>query len=69
MSFNLTKTLKNAGDKESIVSALQNRNRALEEQLSRRNEEVKDSNHLLRGILEAMGEGVLVTSGVDLVDP
>ena len=65
----MTKTLKNAGDKESIVSALQNRNRALEEQLSRRNEEVKDSNHLLRGILEAMGEGVLVTSGVDLVDP
>lgn len=69
VSFNLTETLKNAEDKDSLVGALQNRNRALEEQLSRRNEEIKASNHLLRGILDAMGEGVLVTSGDDISDP
>ncbi len=69
VSINLTEILKQADDTDSLVLALQNRAEQLEETLSERNRELQDSNDLLYGILENMGEGLMVTSGTDVNDP
>ena len=65
VSFHLTEALRVAGNNGSLVGSLRDRAEKLEEALSQRNAELESSNRLLAEVLDALGEGLLVTSGVD----
>lgn len=69
ISLHVSHATEQAGATSSLVFALKNRADALEEELSRRNAELEAKNELLIEVLEAMGEGLMVTSGADLYDP
>ncbi|MEM7471153.1 MAG: ATP-binding protein [Pseudomonadota bacterium] len=69
ISFHLTNAMQMAEENGSLLSSLQSRAEALEEALSQRNADLAASNRLLAEILEALGEGLLVTSHTDLRDP
>ena len=68
-SLNLTDVFRNADSSVSLVVDLQARTRDLEASLQRNEEVLEDQTHLLTEILQAMGEGLMVTSGRDVRDP
>ncbi len=69
VSFHLSNALSVAGDNGSLVGSLKSRADQLEAALSQRNQELENSNRLLAEVLDALGEGLLVTSGSDVDDP
>ncbi|MEM6303073.1 MAG: ATP-binding protein [Pseudomonadota bacterium] len=69
VSINLTEIMKQADDTDSLVMGLKSRADQLEKTLSEQNQALQASNELLQGVLEAMGEGLMVTSGTDPIDP
>jgi signal transduction histidine kinase/CheY-like chemotaxis protein len=69
ISFHLSKALDVAGGNGSLVGTLKDRADALELALSERNKELASSNRLLAEVLDALGEGLLVTSGEQLQGP
>ena len=69
MTIHLSRAMQAAQDNGSLLSTLQSRNAALEEALSQRNADLAASNKLRSEILEALGEGLLVTSHADLLHP
>ena len=69
ISFHLSEALRAADDNGSLMVSLQNRAERLEEALSQRNADLAASNRLLAEVLDALGEGLLVTSRSNLADP
>ncbi|WP_164512324.1 ATP-binding protein [Oceaniglobus ichthyenteri] len=62
ITFELSRTIQQAEETASLVYSLKSRADQLEKELSVRNKELESTNHLLTEIIEAMGEGLLVTS-------
>ncbi|MCY4334217.1 MAG: ATP-binding protein [Litoreibacter sp.] len=69
ITFDLGRAMAGAEENGSLLSSLKSRTAELEEALSQRNQDLAASNRLLAEILEALGEGLLVTSLTDLRDP
>lgn len=69
VSFHLSDALRAADDNGSLMVALKNRADQLERALSERNAELAASNRLLGEVLDALGEGLLVTSLTEITDP
>lgn len=69
VSFHLSEALRIAGDNGSLMGSLRNRAEELELALSQRNEELASSNRLLTEVLDALGEGLIVTKGSDTASP
>ncbi|MCC1494505.1 response regulator [Cognatishimia sp. F0-27] len=69
VSLNLSAVLRRTEQSDSLVASLKSRADTLEQQLTKSNAELSESNALLTGVLNAMGDGVMVTSGTDHTDP
>ncbi len=69
ISLNMTEALRRADDTESLIGGMAERTEALEESLSRGAAEQDAANRLFTGIVENMGEGLMVTSGTEASDP
>lgn len=69
VSSNMSVAMQAADKNGSLIAALKSRAEALEEALSERNKELAESNRLLGEVLDALGEGLLVTNKADLTDP
>ncbi|MEP3055192.1 ATP-binding protein [Ascidiaceihabitans sp.] len=69
ISIHVTHTIEKAGATSGLVYGLKSRADALERELSTRNAELEANNKLLSEVLEAMGEGLIVTSKHKLFDP
>ena len=69
ISFHLTHAVNTASETASLIYTLKSRADELEQELSRRNAQLEASNKLLNEVVEAMGQGLIVTNGTDLHDP
>lgn len=69
MTFLLSQALAHAGQDLGIVADLKGRADMLEGMLAQRNKELEHSNGVMTEVLNAMGEGLLVTSAAGLRDP
>lgn len=69
VSFHLSQAVEIAGETASLIYTLKSRADKLEQELSHRNAELEASNKLLNEVVDAMGQGLIVSSGVDLNDP
>ncbi len=69
VSFHLTAAIDAAGMNGSLIGSLKNRADALELALAHRNEELATSNRLLGQVIDALGEGLVVTSADTHQDP
>ena len=67
LSIHVSHATEKAGATSGLVFGLKTRADALEEELSRRNAELEANNKLQSEVLEAMGEGLIVTSHDDLL--
>jgi len=69
LTFQLSRAIEKAEATASLVYSLRSRADALEKELSHRNDALEKTNRLLTEIVEAMGEGLLVTSHSRFDDP
>lgn len=69
ISFHFSKALALTNEASFLVGDLQTRANALETALVQRNEELAHTNGTLTEILNAMGEGLVVTTGENIDDP
>lgn len=69
ISFHLSEALRAADANGSLMGSLKNRADQLERALSQRNADLAASNRLMGEVLDALGEGLLVTSQSDLTAP
>ncbi|MGX9354414.1 ATP-binding protein [Roseobacteraceae bacterium S113] len=68
ITFHLSQAMVSAGKNAGIVADLKWREAELEAMLQQRNAELEHSNGVMADILNAMGEGLLVTSGERIYD-
>ncbi|MEM9582067.1 MAG: ATP-binding protein [Pseudomonadota bacterium] len=62
VSFHLSEAMRVAGENGSLMGSLRTRAAELEQALSQRKDELESSNRLLAEVLDALGEGLVVTS-------